>query len=164
MFGQFLFFVFPQFVPPNNENGDKNHPCTNYLQGSGCIRKEQGLEHKCADNVGGAVDQVDRVGLLELVGADGEGLLEEGRDHEQEDLVALQAAGGEAGVSHGKEEGKVHGNGDHPAGGGQGSPVHVLEVAEDDGDDRAESSDGHQGEGCVHHLRRVFHLKIQMKE
>ena len=63
------------------------------------------MEHECADNVGGAVDQVDRVGLLELVGADGEGLLEEGGDHEQEDLVALQAAGGEAGVSHGKEEG-----------------------------------------------------------
>ena len=156
--------MFPQLASSNNEDGGKHHPCADYLQESRCIGEEQGLEDKRADNVGGTVHQVDRVRLLELIRADGEGLLEEGSDHEQEDLVALQATGGEAGVSHGKEEGDVHSNCDHPAGGGQCSPVHVVQVAEDDGDDGAKGSDGYKGEGSVHHRRGVFNLKIQAND
>ena len=152
--------MFPQFTPPYNEDRGKHHSRPDNLQRPRRFQEEQRLEQECADNVGGAVDQGDGVRLLELVRADGEGLLEEGSDHEQEDLVALQATGGEAGVSHGKEEGDVHSNCDHPAGGGQCSPVHVVQVAEDDGDDGAKGSDGYKGEGSVHHRRGVFNLKI----
>ena len=96
--------------------------------------------------------------LLELVGADGQGLLHEGGDAEHEDLVALEAALGEAHVPHGKGERDVDDGGDHPAGGGQRGPVHVLQVAQDDGDDGAEGGDCHEGERSVEHLRRVLQL------
>ena len=151
--------MFPQFTPPYNEDRGKHHPCSDYLQESRCIGEEQGLEDKRADNVGGTVHQVDRVRLLELVRADGEGLLEESCDAEADDLVALQATGGKASVAHGKEDREVDGHGDHPAGGGQGGPVHVLQVAEDDRDDGAEGGDRDEGEGCVQHLGGVFHLE-----
>ena len=156
--------MFPQFTSKYTKDRGKHYPCPDYLQGSRCFEEEQGLEYKCADDVGGAVDQVDRVSLLELVRADGQGLLCEGCDHEQENLVAFQSTGGEAPVPHGKEEGDVDGHRDHPARGGQGGPVHVLEVAQDDGDDWAKGSDCYKGEGCVHHLSGVFNLESQMKE
>ena len=107
MRGWFLFFVFPQFISPDNEHGGKHHPCTDYLQRSRCIGEEQGLKDEGRDDVGGAVHQVDGVRLLELVRADGQGLLEEGGHHEQEDLVAFQATGGETALSHDKHDGQA---------------------------------------------------------
>ena len=127
--------MFPQFTSKYTEDRCKHHPRPDNLQGSRCFEEEQSLEDEGADDVGGAVDQVDRVRLLKLVGADGQGLLCKGRDHEEENLVALRTTGGQAAATHGKEEGEVDRHCDHPAGGGQGGPVHVLEVAQDDWDD-----------------------------
>ena len=151
--------MFPQFTPPYNEDRGKHHSRPDNLQRPRRFQEEQRLKQECADNVGGAVDQGDGVRLLELVRADGEGLLEESCDAEADDLVALQATGGKASVAHGKEDREVDGHGDHPAGGGQGGPVHVLQVAEDDRDDGAEGGDCDEGEGCVQHLGGVFHLE-----
>ena len=115
--------------------------------------EEENLEYKGDDDTGSIVRQSHDMSLLTLETKDEEHLGDVADNSQDDHSPPVHGvAVGEAEETHGGTNYGQLRHGEDPGGDGQGGPVHVPEVPDDDSDDATDSVGDEESDGGVHHV------------
>ena len=150
--------VLVNLVSPDHQDREDHHAGSEDFQQVGRGLEENLLEDERHDDPRGVISHADDVGLLDLKGEDEEELNEVSGYCEPDNSPAVVVTVWEAVETHDSTDDGELEDAEDPGGDGEGGPVHVPEVPEDDGHGAAQALSDRQNHSSDHHLLIVLNI------